>query len=135
MKPASVFLLATLAWVSFAYSAVALQQPPVAQGWRQSQMTDPYRGAYTRFSLAGKFLKMPPADTSNRPSIVVDCSANNRSHRSKFVRGTLVVGDPLKIDWTMAKRIKKIGRPQRTRGPPPFPKAHLRKCFKRTPLK
>jgi hypothetical protein len=106
MRLASVFLLMAFACVSFAFSAVEPQQPPLAQGWRQTQMTDPYRGAYTRFSLAGKFLKTPPGDASNLPSLVVDCSANNRSHKSKFVRGTLVVGDPLKIDWVEPEQIE-----------------------------
>jgi hypothetical protein len=108
MKPASAFLLVALACVSFAFSAVAPQQPPLAQGWRQTQMTDPYRGAYVRFSLAGKFLKTLPDDASNRPSLVVDCSANNRSHKSKFIRGTLVVGDPLKIDWVEPEQIETV---------------------------
>jgi len=49
---------------------------------------------------------MPPGDASNRPSLVVDCSAYNRSRKSKFVRGTLVVGDPLKIDWVEPEQIE-----------------------------
>jgi hypothetical protein len=40
--------------------------------------------------------------------LVVDCSAYNRSHKSKFVRGTLVVGDPLKIDWVEPEEIHGI---------------------------
>lgn len=103
-KAASGFLFVALA--SFALSAVALQQPSLAQGWHHIQMTDPYRGAFTRFSLTGKFLKTPPADAYNRPSLAVDCSTYNRSHKSKFVRGTLVVGDPLKIDWIEPEQIE-----------------------------
>src|ERR1700678_1163958 len=108
MKLAPVFLLAPLACVSFAFSAVGPLQSPPAQGWQQTQRTDPVRGEYTRFSLAGKFLKMPAGDSSNLPSLVVDCRTYNRSRKSKFVRGTLVVGDPLKIDWVEPEEIRGI---------------------------
>jgi hypothetical protein len=108
MKLAPVFLLAPLACVSFAFSAVGPLQSPPAQGWQQTQRTDPVRGEYTRFSLAGKFLKTPAGDSSNLPSLVVDCGTYNRSHKSKFVRGTLVVGDPLKIDWVEPEEIHGI---------------------------
>lgn len=108
MKPASAFLLVPLAWISLGFSAVALQQSPSAQAWRQTERTDPVRGDYTRFSLVGKFLKAPPNDTSSSPSLVVDCSSHNRSHKPKFFRGTLVVGDPLKVDWVEPEEIHGI---------------------------
>jgi hypothetical protein len=108
MKPASMFLLVPLACGAFAFSAAVPQQAGVAQDWRQTERTDAVRGAYTRYSLAGKFLKTAPGDASNRPSLVVDCSPNNRSGKPKFVRGTLVVGDPLKIDWVEPEEIKGI---------------------------
>jgi hypothetical protein len=108
MKPASVFLLVPLVCVSLAFSAVTPQQPPSAQGWWKTQRTDPYRGMYTRFSLVGKFVKAPAGDDSGRPSLVVDCSSYNRSHKPKFFRGTLVVGDPLKIDWVEPDQIEGI---------------------------
>jgi hypothetical protein len=38
----------------------------------------------------------------------VDCSSYNRSHRSKFWRGNLAVGDPLKIDWVEPEEIRGI---------------------------
>jgi hypothetical protein len=38
--------------------------------------------------------------------MVVDCSTYNRSHRSQFWRGNLVVGDPLKIDWVEPEQIE-----------------------------
>jgi hypothetical protein len=108
MKPALVFFLVPLAWISFAFSAATQQQPPSEQGWRQTERTDPVRGDYTRYSLPGKFLKAPPGDSSSRPSLVVDCGTYNRSHKSKFFRGTLVVGDPLKIDWVEPEEIHGI---------------------------
>jgi len=107
MKPARLSLVLLLACFLFAFSTVALQQSPLL-GWQQTQQSDAVHGTYTQFSLAGKFIKTPPGDTSSRPSLVVDCSANNRSHKSKFVRGTLIVGDPLKIDWVEPEEIHGI---------------------------
>ncbi len=107
MKPNPVFLFATLALASLASSATSPQQPPAPQAWKQTQRTDSIRGKYTRFTLVGKFLKSPQADdASKRPAMVVDCSAYNRSHKSKFWRGNLVVGDPLKIDWVEPEQIE-----------------------------
>lgn len=108
MKPASVFLLLPFACVSLVLSAVATQRTTPAEAWRQTQRTDPVRGDYTRFSLVGKFVNPPPGDSSSRPSLVVDCDAYNRSHKSKFVRGTLVVGDPLTVDWVEPEEIHGI---------------------------
>jgi hypothetical protein len=108
MKPGSLFLVVALAYASFGLSAAVPQQAGSAQEWRQTERTDAVRGAYTRYSLAGKFLKTPPGDASSRPSLVVDCSPYNRSGKPKFVRGTLVVGDPLKIDWVEPEEIKGI---------------------------
>ena len=71
MKTAQVFLLVPFICAAFVFSA-APQQPSSAQGWRQTQQTDAVRGEYTRYSLSGKFLKTPPGDASNRPSLVVD---------------------------------------------------------------
>jgi hypothetical protein len=105
MKQAFAFLIVPLALVSFAFSAVTAQQPGPTEGWRQTERTDPVRGDYTRYTLVGKFLKAPAGDSSARPSLTVDCSTHNRSHKPKFVRGTLVVGDPLKIDWVEPEEI------------------------------
>jgi hypothetical protein len=107
MKVSQILVLVPLGWASLAYPAMAAPQASSSPSasWRQTQQTDSVRGAYTRFSLAGKFLKSPTGDTLSRPSLVVDCSANNRSHKSKFVRGNLVVGDPLKIDWVEPEEI------------------------------
>ena len=108
MKRNLAFLSAPIACVFLAFSAVPLQQQPSTQEWRQTERTDPARGDYVRYTLVGKFLKVPPDDTEARPSLVVDCSTHNRSHKSKFVRGTLVVGDPLKIDWVEPEEIHGI---------------------------
>jgi hypothetical protein len=98
IKP-TLFLFVPFALASIAFSGTSAQQQSSSPEWRQTQRTDDVRGAYTRFTLVGKFLKSPEGDTANRPALVVDCSSYNRSHRSKFWRGNLVVGDPLKIDW------------------------------------
>jgi hypothetical protein len=108
MKPGLAFLSVPIALVSLAFSAVPPQQQPSTQEWRQTERTDPARGDYARYTLVGKFLKAPPGDAAARPSLVVDCSTHNRSHKSKFVRGTLVVGDPLKIDWVEPEEIHGI---------------------------
>jgi hypothetical protein len=108
MKPGSLFLVAAVACAYFGLSAAAPQQTGSAQEWRQTERTDAVRGAYTRYSLAGKLLKTPPGDVTSRPSLVVDCGAYNRSGKPKFVRGTLVVGDPLKIDWVEPEEIHGI---------------------------
>jgi hypothetical protein len=106
MKP-TLFLFVPLALASIAFSGSKPQQQS-SSPWRQTQRTDDYRGVYTRFTLVGKFLKSPEADTTNRPTMVVDCSSYNRSHRSKFWRGSLVVGYPLKIDWVEPEEIHGI---------------------------
>ena len=88
MKPKPVFLFIPLALASLALSASTRQQP-LSSGWKQTERTDAVRGKYARFTLVGKFLKSPPGDNaSNRPAMVVDCSAYNRSHKFKFWRGT-----------------------------------------------
>ncbi len=107
MKPASILLIVPFAFASFAFSAVTQQQPSTHE-WRQSQRTDPVRGEYTRYTLMGKFLQAPSGDSTSRPSLVVDCGTYNRSHKPKFFRGTLVVGDPLKIDWVEPDQIEGI---------------------------
>jgi hypothetical protein len=99
MKRALISLVVPLALTSIAFSGTNPQQQSSPSEWRQTERTDAVRGTYTRFTLIGKFLKPPKGDTANRPALVVDCSTYNRSHRSKFWRGNLVVGDPLKIDW------------------------------------
>ena len=107
MKPTRVFLFVPLALASLTFSATSPQQGSSSQGWKQTERTDAVRGKYTRFTLVGKFVKSPQGDDgSNRPAMVVDCSTYNRSHRSKFWRGSLVVGDPLKIDWVEPEQIE-----------------------------
>jgi hypothetical protein len=105
-KPTPVFLFVPLAFCVLAFSVTTPQKQSSSRGWKQTQRTDTVRGAYTRFTLVGKFVKSPQSDTSNRPAMVVDCSTYNRSHRSKFWRGSLVVGDPLKIDWVEPEQIE-----------------------------
>ena len=107
MKPTPVFLFVPLALASLAFLATSPQQQSSSQAWKQTQRTDTVRGKYTRFTLVGKFVESAPGDdASNRPAMVVDCSTYNRSHRSKFWRGSLVVGDPLKIDWVEPEQIE-----------------------------
>ena len=107
MKLTPVFSFVPLVLASLAFSMTSPQQQSPPQGWKQTQRTDTVRGAYTRFTLVGKFLKSPQGDdASNRPAMIVDCSTYNRSHRSKFWRGSLVVGDPLKIEWVEPEQIE-----------------------------
>ena len=107
MKPTAVFLFVPLALASVAFSATSPQQGSSSQAWRQTERTDAVRGKYSRFTLVGKFVKSPQGDdASNRPAMVVDCSTYNRSRRSKFWRGSLVVGYPLKIDWVDPEQIE-----------------------------
>jgi hypothetical protein len=53
---------------------------------------------YTRSTLTGKFLKRPPGDVSNPPSLAVDCG-RGRGSEGKFIAGNLMVGVPLKINY------------------------------------
>jgi hypothetical protein len=107
MKPSPILFSVTLALAFLGSSGAGPQQQPSPQAWKETQRTDSIRGKYTRFTLVGKFLKSPQADdASKRPAMVVDCSAYNRSHKSKFWRGSLVVGDPLKIDWVEPEQIE-----------------------------
>jgi hypothetical protein len=108
IKPILVFLFVPLVLASVTFSARSAQQQSSSPGWHETQKTDAFRGTYTRFTLVGKFVKSPESDTSSRPAMLVDCSTYNRSHRSKFWRGTLVVGDPLKIDWVEPEEIHGI---------------------------
>lgn len=106
MKQIQALLFVPLALASFALSVRSQQQQSSSQGWKQTQRSDTVRGAYTRFTFVGKFIQSPQGDSSNRPAMVVDCSSYNRSHKSKFWRGSLVVGDPLKIDWVEPEQIE-----------------------------
>ncbi|HMD84044.1 MAG TPA: hypothetical protein VKO18_05015 [Terriglobia bacterium] len=105
MKPTPLLLLVPLALASFGFSTMAPQQPSV---WRQSQKTDAVGGtAYTRFTLAGKFLKSPQGDVPNRPAFALDCVPGKRSHRHKgrFLAGNLLVGTTLKIVYVEPEEI------------------------------
>jgi hypothetical protein len=97
MKPTPLVLLVPLTLASFGFLTMAQQPPSV---WRQSQKTDaPGEITYTRFTLAGKFLKSPQVTVPSRPTIVLDCAPGDESHRPKdrFLAGNLLVGPTLKI--------------------------------------
>lgn len=90
-------------------SLFAQQSTPPAQKWRQSQKPDSVRGiSYTQFTLAGKFVKWPSGDASNRPTIEVDCtpSESGRESRRQFMRAYLLVGVPLKTKYVEPEEIK-----------------------------
>src|SRR5271157_4514246 len=90
MKPTPLLLLVPLALASFGFSTMAPQQPSV---WRQSQKTDAVGGtAYTRFTLAGKFLKSPQGDVPNRPAFALDCVPTQSSAKAGRL-GTSPCGD------------------------------------------
>jgi hypothetical protein len=116
MKPTPLVLLMPFAFASFGFSTMALQQP----SWRQSQKTDAAAGtAYTRFTLAGKFLKSPPGNVPDHPAFVLDCVPGKESHRPKgrFLNGNLVVGTVLKIIYV---------EPEEIHGTSYFPKVSVR---------
>ena len=105
MKSTPLVLLLPLAMASLGFNAMAPQQPAV---WRQSQKNDAAGGTtYTRFTLAGKFLKAPRGDVPNRPTLVLDCSPSNESyrHKARFLAGNLVIGTPLKIAYVEPEEI------------------------------
>jgi hypothetical protein len=116
MKPTPLVLLLPLALASFGFSTMVPQRP---SEWRQSQKTDTAGEAYTRFTLAGKFLKAPHGDVPNRPAFVLDCVPAEESHRSKgrFLTGNLVVGTNLKIVYV---------EPEEIHGTSYFPKISVR---------
>jgi hypothetical protein len=85
---------------------MAQQQQP--SPWRQSQKTDAAaETTYTRFTLAGKFLKSPQGAVPNRPAFVLDCAPGEESHRPKdrFITGNLLVGTTLKIVYVEPEEI------------------------------
>jgi len=116
MKPSSPILLVLLALASSGSPASA-QQPSV---WQQSQKTDAAAGTdYTRFTLAGKFVKSPQGDVSDHPTLALDCVPGKESyrHKSRFVAGNLVVGSPLKIHYV---------EPEEIHGTSYYPKVSIR---------
>jgi hypothetical protein len=83
-----------------------MAQQPAA--WQQSQKTDAAAGTdFTRFTLAGKFVKSPQGDVANGPTLALDCVPGKESyrHKSRFVGGNLVVGSPLKIHYVEPEEI------------------------------
>ena len=105
MRPTPLVLLVSVAFASFGFSTMAAQQPSV---WRQSQKTAAAdRITYTRFTLAGKFLKSPQGDVPNRPAFVLDCVPGNASNRRKgrLLAGNLLVGTKLKIVYVEPEEI------------------------------
>jgi hypothetical protein len=105
MKPNPLLLVVPLALASFGSSTMALQQP----SWRQSQKTDAAAGTtYTRFTLAGKFLKSPQGDVpNNRPALVLDCAPGRGSHprKGRLLTGNLLIGAALKIVYVEPEEI------------------------------
>jgi hypothetical protein len=119
MKQAPLLLLVPLALATFAFSAIAPQQPSSVRKWQQSQRTDAVRGTpYTRFTLMGKFLRSPN-DVSIGPALAVDCIPSKVSHKAegKFLAGNLLVGTALKIDYI---------EPEEINGTSYFPKVIVR---------
>jgi hypothetical protein len=99
-RPTRLLLLPLLLVIPF--SAFPQQPSSPAQIWRQSQKTDAVRGtAYLQFTLAGKFVKWPDKDASNRPTLEVDCKTSEDSGGSKgaFWHAYLLAGTPLTIEY------------------------------------
>jgi hypothetical protein len=105
-QSARLLLLTLLLAIPF--SAFAQQPPSPAQKWRQSQKTDTLRGtAYTQFTLAGKFVKWPEKDASNRPTLEVDCEPEHSSgSKGNFWHAYLLAGTPLTIEYIEPDEIK-----------------------------
>ena len=105
MKPNLLLLIVPLVLASFAFSTMAPQQP----SWRQSQKADAAGGTtYTRFTLAGKFLKSPQGDApNNRPALALDCAPGRGSHprKGRLLTGNLLVGTALKIVYVEPEEI------------------------------
>jgi hypothetical protein len=100
VQPRHVLMLLLL----FVIPITAFGQEPSAPApkWRQSQKKDTIRGIdYTQFTLAGKFLKWPEKDASNRPTLEVDCEIDKRSSGSKgkFWRAFFLAGTPLTTEY------------------------------------
>src|ERR1700683_1655765 len=116
MKASSLVLLVPLALASYGFRATA-QQPAA---WQQSQKTDAAAGTeFTRFTLAGKFVKSPQGDVTNGPTLALDCVPGKESyrHKSRFVGGNLVVGSPLKVHYV---------EPEEIHGTSYYPKVSIR---------
>jgi hypothetical protein len=100
VRSTRLLLLALLLVIPF--SAFPQQPSSPTQKWRQSQKTDATNGtAYTQFTLAGKFVKWPDKDASNRPTLEVDCRTSEHSGGSKaaFWHAYLLAGTPLTIEY------------------------------------
>jgi hypothetical protein len=92
--------MAALVLALASFSTSGAQDTPSSREWRQSQKTDASRGtSYTQFTLAGKFLKWPKSDVSNRPALRLDCSPAVQKSRREFSGAYLLIGVPLKIDF------------------------------------
>jgi hypothetical protein len=117
MKPVPLLLLVPLAFASFGFSAMTPQQPSSAHVWRQSQNTTARGTPYARFTLAGKFLKAPQGDVSNRPAFVLDCAPGSGTRKGKFAAANLLIGTAMKIDYV---------EPQEIHGTSYYPKISVR---------
>ena len=112
------------------------------------------RGKYARFTLVGKFLKSPPGDNAIESALLWSWTVALTIGLTSpsCWRGSLVVGDPLKIDWVEPEqievmsyypkvavvyrperrqgRIKKIGRPEQMETSASFPKTSAEKILR-----
>jgi hypothetical protein len=87
------------------FSTSGAQDTASSHEWRQSQKTDASRGtSYTQFTLAGKFLKSPKSDVSNRPALRLECRPSGR-RSGEFSEAYLLIGAPLKIDFVEPEQI------------------------------
>ena len=99
-QPGPLLLLALL--LTTPSSALPQQIPAPGQKWRQSQKTDAGRGiAYAQFTLAGKYVKWPEKDASNRPTLEVDCRSSEQSGglMEKFWHAYFLAGIPLTVEY------------------------------------
>jgi hypothetical protein len=107
--PTPLLLLAPLACASLAFAQPAVQQPPPANAWLQTQKSDnAHTYTYARFTLVGKFLTPPHDQAPNRPAMAVDCIPGRGSGhpKSKFLAANLLVGTNLKIVYVEPEEIR-----------------------------
>ena len=98
MKPKFVFLFLVTAAAASGFAGATPQGSAAAASWQLSLRNDPARDyAYTRFTLAGKFVNTDGAAAA--PSMVVDCVTDKASHplTGRILSASVSAGIALKV--------------------------------------
>jgi len=118
MKPIRMFLVLLMAGIPAGFAAAAPQDLPAAPAWQLSLRNDPARDyAYTRFTLAGKFVSADGA--ASAPSLVVDCVTDRASRplTGRVLAASVGAGSPFKVIYV---------EPLEIHGTSYFPKVSVR---------